>query len=66
MMFKQVEEDNKLETTLWTLELLVEHDKVLKWVNTKAGSDRNRAALLASLQGQGYNQALAQQQQQLG
>jgi len=28
-------------------------------------SDRNRAALLAGLQGQGYNQALAQQQQQL-
>ena len=31
----------------------------------QSGSDRNRAALLASLQGQGYNQALAQQQQQL-
>jgi hypothetical protein len=29
-------------------------------------SDRNRAALLAGMQGQGYNQALAQQQQQLG
>jgi len=28
-------------------------------------SDRNRAALLAGLTGQGYNQALAQQQQQL-
>lgn len=28
-------------------------------------SDRNRAALLAGLRGQGYNQALAQQQQQL-
>jgi len=28
-------------------------------------SDRNRAALLAGLQGQGYNQALGQQQQQL-
>ena len=28
-------------------------------------SDRNRAALLAGLQGQGYNQALQQQQQQL-
>ena len=28
-------------------------------------SDRNRAALLAGLQGQGYQQALAQQQQQL-
>ena len=28
-------------------------------------SDRNRAALLAGLQGQGYNQALTQQQQQL-
>ena len=28
-------------------------------------SDRNRAALLAGMQGQGYNQALAQQQQQL-
>ena len=31
----------------------------------QSGSDRNRAALLASFQGQGYNQALAQQQQQL-
>ena len=29
-------------------------------------SDRNRAALLAGLYGQGYNQALQQQQQQLG
>ena len=29
-------------------------------------SDRNRAALLAGLYGQGYNQALTQQQQQLG
>jgi hypothetical protein len=32
----------------------------------QTGSDRNRAALLAGLYGQGYNQALAQQQQQLG
>jgi len=31
----------------------------------QSGSDRNRAALLAGMQGQGYNQALAQQQQQL-
>ena len=32
----------------------------------QTGSDRNRAALLAGLYGQGYQQALAQQQQQLG
>ena len=32
----------------------------------QTGSDRNRAALLAGLYGQGYNQALQQQQQQLG
>ena len=32
----------------------------------QTGSDRNRAALMAGLYGQGYNQALAQQQQQLG
>ena len=32
----------------------------------QTGSDRNRAALLAGLYGQGYNQALTQQQQQLG
>ena len=32
----------------------------------QTGSDRNRAAILAGLYGQGYNQALAQQQQQLG
>jgi len=32
----------------------------------QSGSDRNRAALLAGLYGQGYNQALQQQQQQLG
>ena len=32
----------------------------------QSSSDRNRAALLAGLYGQGYNQALAQQQQQLG
>ena len=32
----------------------------------QSGSDRNRAALLAGLYGQGYNQALTQQQQQLG
>ena len=32
----------------------------------QTGSDRNRAALLAGLYGQGYNQALGQQQQQLG
>ena len=31
----------------------------------QTGSDRNRAALLAGLYGQGYNQALGQQQQQL-
>ena len=31
----------------------------------QSGSDRNRAALLASLQGQGYNQALDRQRQQL-
>jgi hypothetical protein len=31
----------------------------------QSNSDRNRAALLAGLYGQGYNQALAQQQQQL-
>jgi hypothetical protein len=31
----------------------------------QTGSDRNRAALLAGLYGQGYNQALTQQQQQL-
>ena len=32
----------------------------------QSDSDRNRAALLAGLTSQGYNQALAQQQQQLG
>ena len=32
----------------------------------QTGSDRNRAALLAGLYGQGYQQALGQQQQQLG
>ena len=32
----------------------------------RSESDRNRAALLAGLYGQGYNQALTQQQQQLG
>ena len=32
----------------------------------QTGSDKNRAALLAGLYGQGYNQALQQQQQQLG
>ena len=32
----------------------------------QSNSDRNRAALLAGLYGQGYNQALTQQQQQLG
>ena len=32
----------------------------------QAGSDRGRAALLAGLYGTGYNQALTQQQQQLG
>ena len=32
----------------------------------QTGSDRNRAAMLAGLYGQGYNQALNQQQQQLG
>jgi len=32
----------------------------------QTGSDRNRAALLAGLYGQGYQQSLAQQQQQLG
>ena len=32
----------------------------------QASSDRDRAALLAGLYGQGYNQALTQQQQQLG
>ena len=31
-----------------------------------SNSDRNRSALLAGLYGQGYNQALTQQQQQLG
>ncbi len=32
----------------------------------RTGSDRNRAALLAGLYGQGYQQSLMQQQQQLG
>ena len=39
-------------------------DKVLQRAEYQSNSDRNRAALLAGLYGQGYNQALTQQQQQ--
>ena len=66
MTFKQVKEDKQLETMLSNAGAFGGGRQGIEMGTYQSESDRNRAALLAGLYGQGYNQALAQQQQQLG